>query len=56
MEKYEKPNMEVLDFQNDVILTSCTLNTCGGGTLGIVVPVVIVVMMLPVITPDKQKL
>ncbi|MBQ4512040.1 MAG: hypothetical protein II969_03530 [Anaerolineaceae bacterium] len=34
MEKYEKPNMEVLDFQNDVILTSCTLNTCGGGTLG----------------------
>ena len=33
MKKYEKHNMEVIDVQNDVIVTSGTVKTCAGGIL-----------------------
>ena len=32
MEKYEKPNMEVVDVQNEVILKS--VNNCSGNIFG----------------------
>ncbi|MCR4892207.1 MAG: hypothetical protein K5989_08525 [Lachnospiraceae bacterium] len=30
MKKYEKPNMEVIDIQDEVIVSSCSLVSVGG--------------------------